>query len=770
MISAVPALAQSFQGDVRAVGFPASVATRFAVRDGQWFPILCELTLRGDTHFQGRLQCEQIDVDGDRVVFAETPVTLTAGGGLKRVWCYAVALRGTTSPSAAVDLVSDAGGRVLRLETPQFEFLSNDALLLLDISRNPVARLRALQGGDLQDDELAGGPGTFSRSIAVAAMPANELPDRWFGLEAVNVIVWDEPVLDDMNPQQLGALLTWVRNGGQLVVGVGAAWTNIQRHAELAALFPLRGPAETVTSRDLPNYLATLDREPAEPASFEQPVTLIDAQLADGALRTFWDKPGDRPPLSLIAMRNVGSGRIVAAAASLNELARPLRGMEEATRLLGQLLDLNPLGTELQKNIANQTSLLRTDFVPFNDLISPTEFRGIGAVFVVAALIFVSVYVAIAAPVSWAWLKRHRRTHLSWTVFAGFALLASVLSVGAVSLSRGVFGEVRSMSLVDLENGSATARATCWFGYRSPRRERVDFALLTEQPDGSLVDGDNYLRAVARGPAPVSHYSTPERYAAYPDRAELTNAPLRATVKQFEGFWQGTLTGTVRASLAVDGDGKITPQSWIENGLPDSIVGGYVLYVDPRGGALPRAAGATRPARGAYKNLTWVPPSVNVLAVELPEVKAGTQIRGIGRAVYEDFEKQLNQWENGTNPDPRHRPELPTLWDAQRNWVDPSFVARLPVWLDGIARAALVVSTRDLYYPGRDDLKTPASEVRCAGVTDRDVTHWLVRGEALLLLVSYEPGPARLSKDGEPLAARGGRCVYRVRVPLQYVR
>ena len=168
----------------------------YAVRAGHWIPIQVQLSAQGTTPFQGQLRLEAPDLDGDLVSYREGPVALNFEAGAKRAWCYAVWSHrtGAAARPVTLDVLTDAGLPVSELNVPDVEVINNDALLLLDISNQPVTRLRGAlltPGGTL---ERGDGVRPFYRDIVVAAMPAGDLPERWFGLEAVDIIVWINPL------------------------------------------------------------------------------------------------------------------------------------------------------------------------------------------------------------------------------------------------------------------------------------------------------------------------------------------------------------------------------------------------------------------------------------------------------------------------------------------------------------------------------------------------------------------------------------------------
>lgn len=763
-LSVASAFAQGVQGDVVRAGFPVLGPSSSAIREGQWFPILVELTAEG-AHFQGKLRVETQDLDGDRVSYIEEPVTVTAGAGIKRVWCYAVAfgrrfgVGSGLNDTLAVDVLDENGALVTSLEVRSPEIIENDTMLVLDISRLsvPLARLQNL--GMVQTADLVLETRAY-RKVSVARMGVDQLPDRWWGLEAVDVIVWDQPdpSPSGIGPAQLEALMQWVRNGGRLVIGTGAAWQAIQT-SPLADLLPYKAGGTVATTSTLARFFARFSE--TQRTSFDNPIPVITARARAGATTTFRDRTESGQTVDLIVRRNVGSGRVIAVATGLADLAR--RASDE---FYFELFDVNVKSMVFAANEQKQMFEFSKTAI-YDNLVRPTTFQEKGSAFVLAALVFVIAYGLLATLVTWGWLKRKKRTHLSWTVFAAFAVAASLLSVGAVSL-KSVFGSVRVVSLIDLEAGRRDGRAACWFGYRSPR---------PQQPDLSLPGPGNYLRPMAR-PLEVSTYATPERYTAVTGKATLENAPMRATLKQFEGFWQGDVGGTVRGRITVSRrDGKVTANSWIRNELPVDIVGGYLLYIDPRlaGNTSRRVAGRIRNPRPKYVAIGDVPPAINILSLQIPAMGSGQRLDDFGRVLYEKLAQQLAEHIR-TNGKPQVTPELPTLWDAQGTWMGRSsayeflFGARVdPSW-----GAALMLSTRNFYNPSRPLFEQLAQPLTTYGLVGRDVLHWLVGGNAapqgVLLLLARDGGPAKLHYNSEPMDADAemSRSVYRVRIPIRY--
>lgn len=764
----VPAVsAQPVQGDVVSVGFPAANQAGRVVRAGQWFPIITQLTVQGSGVFQGQLRVECVDLDGDRVEFIESQVAVTPDS-VKRVWSYGLANSFGELPKY-LDILTDNGIRVNRLQMPPVEIISNDDYLVVDISERQLIGLNSLTTPGWSPLAPSLGARPFYRDIVVSRLAAADLPDRWFGLEAVNVIIWDSPKPTQLSPAQIDSLIRWVKNGGELVIGIGASWDALQR-SPLAEILPVAGdgaPVEMVESDVFFNPSNRLVEERVENRQFRGPVAFSTAKLADGAIRLLGDA-SPRGTIELFAMKNIGAGRVVTSAAALRDLTDvPVN----AAVFYGYLFGIHAHTKEFRDKAIEFASSLQGE-MGMPDSLYMTISQGVSFAresalrgFIIFA--FVVAYLGIATAGSWWWLSRRKLTYLSWSIFAAFAVIGSGLSLAAVTGLRGISYGTQSVEIVDLVAGQPEAGAYCLFGYRSPTRTF---------PSLSLPGEESFLRGLSRGGRAPSTYVTPLRYQGIPSKALLDETPLRATLKQFEGYWKGKLEGTIRGQLVADrGTGQITPESWIANELPVGFAGGYLLYIDPRieaAGVPSRVTALTRSYNPRISRV--VPPAMNVLAVQIGAIAAGQRTAGIGERQYTALPNAQREWDDtvGKREDKRWhtRPDLPTLWGEQLAWAGRSTWEMLGFGSTSFLKSLLMASTRDVFLnnANRDDLDSVASTVTTEGLPDLDITSWLTRGEAVLLLWANDPGPARLYYDGEPLRTASGFSFYRVRIPIDY--
>jgi hypothetical protein len=795
LITTTAAPGQPVSGDVIAAGFQTAGGN--VVRPGQWFPVLAALRVEGDAIFTGEVRVEALDLDGDLVAYTRTGVTVDGASGLERVWCYVASpTHARNLPRqlqvVAVDEEGRPGALRARLDLPPLNLLQDREMLLLDISRDRIAGLNALTTSGWTPGYVAAAQCEYYREVVTATLPngPQDFPDSWVGLEAVDVVIWDkpDPSQDFTTFAQLDALIEWVQSGGQLVVGVGENWNQI-RGTRLAEIMPLTGIGKTTQVDSLRVFREHIARTGAD-ESLRNPIPLVDADLAPGAMRTLGDV-GPDGALNLITMRLVGAGRVVAVAASLNDLVR--NAQPDMDRLCGALFDLNELDRAYRDKLDEQGMYgVITQHSVYEDVAGAVGFQAATALRGLTALIFIIGYVALATLGSWWWLRSRKLETLNWTVFAAFAVAASVFSLVTVRALRG-FSSVQTLCVLDLDPtaplapdtvGEATAaRGPCLFGYRSPTRRFAELELPTDR---------GFLRPMAADPRRESLYVTPARYASYATQQVLEPVLVRATLKQLEGYWSGQVTGTLTGALTLDRTtGRVTPDSYIFNNLDADLAGAYLLFIDPRQvdvpagrpwspGAVPwRVAGMTRLYDHAAL-VTDVPPAMSILALRLPAIPAGQRAAQLGaghyRAVDEAWVDWRNKWDRRPpgNADAQTRmrlemPDLRTLWEVQQAWSGDVYGRSLRAGLPEPVMGVLLGSTLSYYLPTRgSDLKTPGRPVRTEGLPNLDLMHWMMRGNAVLIAWSREPGPAVIESDGNPLPPGRGITVYRVRLPVRY--
>lgn len=742
---------------VRGAGFQAPLdVERFMGRDGQWLPVHLELTYNGPQPIQGEVVIEATDLDGDIVGYVESPVALTPNGGIKHVWCY-VTTSLPTRGEVRASFISD-GVRQASAVLPALGGLPNRKHLVLDISDSALVKLRglSLQSEQITDSSL-GLPRPFTVECVVASLQSAELPDRWFGLEAVDTIVWDDPDPAKLSDAQIDALKAWVRNGGKLVVGIGSSWQKVQRSA-LLEMLPFKGDETTVTTRVAPqSLLEFITGRPAKAGNFKRDVQVVTVTRDSPGTRMCWAIiPGAPKPVSMFSYRFYGSGRVIAAATSLREL---FDLAPNPASLAERIFDVTPVRDAFLKSEGAQAYSFASGITKptsvYDAVVGPTQFRGVSNTLWIGALLFVMFYGGVAA-LSYFYLVRRGMAHLSWTVFAGFAVFGSVISLATVGASRGFYRGVSSTAIIDIDFNTPNARGPMWFGYSSATRQFSEMSLPGE---------GNYLRPLTARPTDLQTYATPLRYEAVTGKAKLEHTPIRATLKQFEGYWNGALSGTIRGELSVSRrTGYLTTGSWLRNDLPVNLTSGVLLYLDPRPRELPIRA--TDYPAGRLPRLGDSLPGDAVIVAQVPDLAPGGQAKGWLEREYAKLEADVLKAQGDKS---LPRPNLPTLADLQAEWNGRTNL--LPASVKSDPAATLLMSTRSLQVPaavGSPEIYRVDLSADYSSVVMRDVSHWLTRGNAVLLVFSPTPAPASLRRNGEALEARDGYTLYRVRIPIQY--
>jgi hypothetical protein len=491
---------------------------------------------------------------------------------------------------------------------------------------------------------------------------------------------------------------------------------------------------------------------------FESPIPVCTAKPIRGQpVIGAWVAGGEG--VSLIVMDNIGAGRVTTVAVGLSDLLRPMSSILASRPFFMACIDLNRMDPEWIKKEQEVYFQSEREERLYPRITAPVDFSGFGAVLRMGAIGFVILYIFLAVGATWWWLNRRSMTTLSWSAFAACAAVASVLSLGMVAATRG-FTKIHGVAFYDMTAGLKHASGPAWFGYRSPTRQQIDLSLPGE---------GNYLRAMSQPGRLESRYATPERYAAYVSQALLNDTPMRASLKQFEGYWDAEVDGAVLAQIVVDrGTGQVRPESWILNDLPVSISDGWLLYVDPRYVA---GADAYRPF-GAQKNHRDAAAIAadNVLAVYIGGIKGGARYADpLGKLEYDGLRIAMNRWRTGA-ANPKEQPDLPTLRDRHLDtWMGKLTSIAFHTAADDFRASVMLASTRNLYLHLTREQKSLGRRIDATGMVDRDVSHWLTRDQAVLILFSDQPGPAQLQRQGKPIETSSGMSVWRVRVPISLV-
>lgn len=577
--------------NVTRVGFPTQQQGS-VVRSGAWVPVIVDLALLDQPGFDGSLRVGQLDIDGDEC-YDEVDVHLRADtGGTQRYYLYALAnllhnqgrflVELFTDEGEAVEVVSQ-GELTLEAQTARQPFvMGDDEILILSISTGMVGRVRDLVASDQH--------GHYARPLHVGHMSPTDLPELWIGLDTVDYIVWDDARPEELTERQVEALIEWVRQGGTLLIAASRSVGSLKLAHSIDAVLPV-DLGDLTTVDNLPRVRTSLLTPRADiektrglegawwEKPFDTPVQVIQCTLRDGATRI----AGDSGSVSnVVTRRRVGRGHIIFSAVTLEDLFSASGSPVEFFR---EVFHLNLLG-DSEKGTPDFKTL-------FPYVVSAVAFATSGSLYLLIAGMFSIVYVVSATFGSWAVLGARRWRHHSWSVFALVALAASLLSIIAVNSARG-FGEtLHQISVVDLDANEAYGYATAFFGLKTGTDRKLDLWLPSD-PLGAVKPGtaNCFLRPLPPASDPSassSSFADPGEYRLVPASAVISDVRIRATLKRFEGRWEGVLGGTVTGEITVKGD--IRDGSYIVNNLGVDLNDCYLLHtaLDPAKGGAPRS-------------------------------------------------------------------------------------------------------------------------------------------------------------------------------------
>lgn len=743
---ATPARARVI-GELAQVGF--RVQGGYGYRVGEWLPVLVRLRVEGPDLFSGTLRFEQEDTDGDRCA-VEAPVSLSPDSPEAReFWLYCPATqdeRGTVT----VRLLDDAGNATpvmaedgtvsMQLTSANLPLLiDSEHTVVLDISERAVPALGHIDGGEL--------PLMFPPEIATC--PPARLPDRWYGMEMVDVIVWNRPDTTLLTPDQIDALREWTRRGGMLVMAVGRQ-TDASKLIGLETMLPATITG-TYAVAELDDSLARFFGA-GSPQDFDSPLTLAQLTPSPGAHVQFTHKlgadengeGGESHPL--VVRGRFGVGEVVLVSADLLDMGR-LTSEEDSQHIYRELLRFRLFPSKPKQGF----NFNATDLFPY--VRSVVDFGTLASTYLVIAFVFIIVYILGSTVATWHFLQKRRWAHHNWSVFAIAAIVASVLSVAAVQAVRGVSASGAQLNIIDAVSGSNNATALCYFGLKTATHSRLDVWL----PADRIGDDPEQEDPCKLKPIPASLYSLgnpfsdPQRYIARPERARLDDVHIRATLKQFEGKWVGHLDGTLNADIKATTLAS-PPQGWIENRLPNDLEQCVLVFtgVDPQIGLR----------------------DVSILVLHLGTLRAGERI---------DLAKRIAEYntfrDGGIDVEKARLSSRYDKWAGHYrlmgNFTGSNDGPR-NIDSDTVTDTLLMLSFMHELQP-KSVAAEYATDFARSRLRDIDLSDELYRNQGFIIGFSRDPGPIRLctrsagsDRAFRPVNPRTARSMYRFAVPIAW--
>ncbi len=434
------ALAGASIGAAAASGVTLSVLVGYqdAVKVGEWMPVTV-VAKNGGAAIDGTLELQealngQPEVSGFPVY--QEPISL-ASGATKRIRAYAIDSSGATITARIVQ-----NGRVIA---------SQDS----GSTSTPTTMIGVLSDQGTSLDSFAA-VHPASVTARVVHLTAGDIAESAIPLRAFDILAIDDFATDSLTTGQRTAIVDFVRAGGDLLLGTGAAW-----HKTLAglptAIVPMTVSGTTSVTTSL------LGGSPVEVAT---------GVLTPGPV---WLATGSQP---LLLERQVGAGVVTLATFDWNQ--DPVAGWSGTTPLLRQLIARSVIGTGgssqnfayamggpgpmsfgSQPTIASRSGALSSTLGNLPGLDLPSlQLTGL----------LVLLYVLLVGPVNYIVLGAMRRRALAWVTVPLIAVIAAGGAYGAGVFTKGRSVQANQITILHVQPGWDHAYQETYTGIMAPSR------------------------------------------------------------------------------------------------------------------------------------------------------------------------------------------------------------------------------------------------------------------------------------------------------------
>jgi hypothetical protein len=290
---------------------------------------------------------------------------------------------------------------------------------------------------------------------AIVPLSVSDLPTRPEGWGTLDRLVWQDIDSNQLVPEQLAAMRTWIAGGGRLVIVGGTAGIGT------LSAFP----------DDLLPYRpsATVDLDPAVLTSLLGPLPGGAAVLPAMAGTLGGGRPlatsGDRV---VAAELNYGGGEVT------------ILGFDPTTPWLAESKAVDALWTSALPersgdgtHLSDDSQIVTAVYQLPNLALPPTS----------GLLILIAAYIVIIGPINYIVLRRVDRRELAWITMPGLVIAFAAAAFGYGAVLRGTDVAVNEVAIVRGAPDATEATAQVYFGVFSPTRStyRVDL------PQGPLL-------------------------------------------------------------------------------------------------------------------------------------------------------------------------------------------------------------------------------------------------------------------------------------------
>jgi hypothetical protein len=525
---------------------------------GCWTPVTISVSA-GDDQFVGSLFVETPDGDGETTrITAETaadarrdpPIVVPAGGETTVV--RHVKIGRMHDPELSV-ILADGQKEMVRKRLTVSPQADQDAISYpLEVTNELIVTvgpgINITSNKPAENDPLAG-----RQTHLVGLTNVGSLPTRWYGYEGVDTLVLttSEPELyrELQENSRIEAIEGWVRNGGRLILCVGAQAPEILAPEHPLARF---SPGQYIESVTLPATTALETYAGSAPIEWTARPSVPRLENVAGKIEI----TDSQTRLPLAVRSAFGMGEVIFIAFDLDRA--PLNRWAGQSRLLDRLLDRE--ATPIQEDNApfgGQTATIGYTDIAGQLRAALDQFDGIRTVSFSFVAMLVIAYIILIGPVDYFLVKKVlKRPELTWVTFPTMVVLVSLAAYGLANYFKGDQLRVNQFDVVDLDDATGRVRGTTCFNIFSPQPETYSLGLSTQilgsesRPDtvlswfglpGSAMGGMG-SRSVA------TLFQRP--YTIAPDAGAIREVPIQVwSTKAFMARWEMAATDRVASEL-----------------------------------------------------------------------------------------------------------------------------------------------------------------------------------------------------------------------------
>lgn len=539
---------------------------------GAWTPL--RVTLENQSSEPRQVVCRWLlnDADGDRVL-AQRRVTLDALSK-QDAWMYGpLPMKWRQRDPWVLQILNeDTTQELARTDAPPPELIQ------------PAQRMIGVAGSYSLGLEAYTTANTSHEPITlVTGVSLTTLPDRWYGLSAIDTLIWtrnggepDDPLVSSATQQ---ALREWVRRGGHLIVmlpAYGESWTG----SGLKDLLPVEDDQISRIEGPPPRILGHV--RGVEVLDVERNVFNVDT--ADGV--DVIARDDDNQPI--IIAKRFGFGRVTLFGLDMSDRRFAQMGLPNGrTRIWNDVFmwqapvyEQAYIKAEVESGKMSRpdqrTRIPLGTFIP-----GRISMRGTAAPALLAAILLFGLYWFAAGPLSVIVLKKKEATRHSWVLFTAVVLVFSAVSWAGAWLMAPKRAAVSHFTILSAQADSPIVHAHSWMSIYIPKFANQ---LIEIDPDHPTARHTLASPGLVTG-TEESGFLDPQTYTIDTAAPRSANIPFRSTAKQLEADYLGRIdepqTGLSEPLILPQGVLKVEnfrPRGKLSHGLPGPLRDVRVIY------------------------------------------------------------------------------------------------------------------------------------------------------------------------------------------------